>query len=236
MEQWNDTRFAHRWAERNTEDNPERRQTLDLLIAIVASYLDATPVPRRVLDLGCGHGIIAERVLREVPDVALVGVDGSPPMLALSQERLAPFADRVALAQADFEAITPDALPGGPFGVAFAVQSIHNASDEGKRRALASARAVMAPSGLFLLVDRIRLAAPALFPVYRGVWDLAGAAYFGQQREGSTFTEHERSVSGRGDKPGSLEQNLLWLREAGFSEVAAVQVLGVRAVIAAVAR
>jgi hypothetical protein len=42
-------------------------------------------------------------------------------------------------------------------------------------------------------------------------------------------------VEERGDKPGSLEQNILWLREAGFEEVAAVQVIGIRALIAAVA-
>jgi SAM-dependent methyltransferase len=235
MEQWNDPAFARAWAEHNTEDNPERRQALDLLLRIIADYLAAASVTRRVLDLGCGHGVIAERVLREIADVTLAGVDGSAPMLELTRERLAPYAGRFALSQADFETMTPADLPGGPFGVTFAVQSIHNSSDEGKRRALASVRAVLAPCGLFLLVDRIRLAAPALFPVYRSVWDVAGPAFYGQQREGRTLDEHERSVTDRGDKPGSLEQNLLWLREAGFAQVAAVQVVGVRAVIAAVA-
>jgi SAM-dependent methyltransferase len=235
MEQWNDPAFARAWAEHNTEDNPERRQALDLLLRIIADYLAAAPVPRRVLDLGCGHGVIAERVLRELADVSLAGADGSAPMLDLARERLASYVGRFTLSQADFETMTPTDLPGGPFGVAFAVQSVHNSSDEGKRRALASVRAVLAPSGLFLLVDRIRLAAPALFPVYRSVWDVAGPAFYGQQREGRTLDEHERSVADRGDKPGSLEQNLLWLREAGFAQVAAVQVVGVRAVIAAVA-
>lgn len=63
-----------------------------------------------------------------------------------------------------------------------------------------------------------------------------GERFNDQQREGATLEEHERSVAARGDKPGSLEQNLLWLREAGFAEVAALHVVGVRAVIAAVAR
>jgi SAM-dependent methyltransferase len=236
VEQWNDPEFARSWAEHNSQENPERKQTLDLLIALVASYLAAVPVPRRVLDLGCGHGFIAERVLDEVADTTLVGVDGSLPMLNLARERLAPYVGRFMLARADFETMTPGDIPGGSFGVAFAVQSIHNSSDAGKRRALASVRAHMAPDGLFVLMDRIRLATPALFPVYRTVWERLGPAFHGQQREGQTLDEHERSVAERGDKPGSLEQNLLWLREAGFAEVAAVQVIGVRAMIAAVAR
>lgn len=236
MEQWNDADFAHEWAAENPEENPARKQALDLLLAIVNDYLATVPVPRRVLDVGCGHGVVAARVLREIADTTVVGVDGSPPMLELAGERLAPFPGRFALARADFETMTPADLPGGPFGVAIAVESIHNATDEGKKRALASVWAAMAPSGLFLLLDRIRLATPALFPVYRSVWDVAGAGFNDQRNEGRTLAEHERSVAGRGDKPGSLEQNLLWLREAGFAEVAALHVVGVRAVIAAVAR
>lgn len=234
VEQWNDPAFARAWAAAN-QDNPARAEYLDLLIGMVRAHLDAWPVPRRVLDLGCGSGTIAARVLEEIAGTSVVGVDGSPPMLELAREHLARFGNRIQLAHADFETATPDDVPGGPFGAAIAVQSIHNSTDEGKRRALASARAAMAPGGIFVLLDRIRLVTPTLFAAYRSLWDQIGARYHGQDHEGETFAEHERSVAERGDKPGSLEQNLLWLREAGFAEVAAVHVVGVRAVIVAVA-
>jgi ubiquinone/menaquinone biosynthesis C-methylase UbiE len=233
MEQWNDPAFARSWAERNTEDNAERRQPLDLLQRIVSDHLAAGSVPARVLDLGCGHGVVAARIVHELPTVSLVGVDGSPPMLELARERLAPFGERFVLAQADFETMTPADLPGGPFGVAVAVQSLHNSTDEGKKRALNAVRAVLAHGGLFLLLDRVRLATPALFGAYRSVWEALGSAFNSQQREGGTLAEHVRSVAERGDKPGSLEQNLLWLREAGFDEVAVLYAVGVRALIAA---
>lgn len=235
MEQWNDASFARAWAEHNTLENQERKQSLDLLVRITADHLAGVPAPRRVLDLGCGHGVIAARILDEIPDTTVAGMDGSAPMLELARERLAPYAGRFALNQASFETMTPADLPGGPFHVAFAVQSVHNTSDEGKQRAYASVRAVLAPGGLFLLLDRIRLAAPALFGAYRTVWDILGPTSNGQQREGRTLEAHQRSVAGRGDNPGSLEQNLLWLREAGFAQVAALHVVGVRALIAAVA-
>ena len=237
MEQWNDAAFAQEWAEENSQENAERKQSLDLLLRIVSDHLAGAPssVPRRVLDLGCGHGFIAARVLQEIADTTLVGVDGSAPMLELARERLAPYAGRFTLAQADFETMTPGDLPGGPFDAAIAVQAIHNCSDEGKKRAYASTRAVLAPSGLFLLLDRIRLSTPALFGAYRSVWDSLGPTHYGQNREGRTLDEHERSVAERGDKPGSLEQNILWLREAGFSQVAPLHVVGIRALIAAVA-
>lgn len=233
MEQWNDADFARAWAEENAQETEERKQALDLLLKIVADHLASAPAPRKILDLGCGHGYIAARILEETPSTTLIGVDGSAPMLELARERLSLYAGRFALAQADFATMTPDDIPGGPFAVAIAVQSVHNTSDEGKQHAYASTRAVLAPGGLFLVLDRIRLVTPTLFGAYRSVWDVLGPINSGQQREGRSFEEHDRSVAERGDRPGSLEQNVLWLREAGFSQVAALHVVGIRALIAA---
>jgi tRNA (cmo5U34)-methyltransferase len=233
MEQWNDPTFAREWAEENI-DNPGRARVISLLIKIMKDYLKSTGVPPRILDLGCGHGVIAAHILDEIPDATLVGIDGSAPMLAMAQERLSSFGSRAALRQADFDTMTPADLAGGPFGVVFAVQAIHNCSDEGKQRTLASCREVMAEGGLFMLYDRIKLVTPELFPVYRSIWDTTGAEFGGQQHEGDTFADHERTRLLRGDRPGSVEQNVLWLREAGFRTVAVAQVIGIRALIVAV--
>ena len=233
MDPWSDAATAGQWAAANPEDNPARKQTLDLLLKIITDHFQRTAVPRRVLDLGCGHGVIAARILRELPDVTLTGVDGYQPMLALAEEQLAGYPGRYTLSQVNFAEMTPAALGAEPFGVAIAVQSIHNCDDEAKRKAFASAQAVLAPGGLLLLADRIRLAAPALFGVYRSLWDAIGPAWNNQQAEGDTLAEHELAVAQQGDKPGSLEQNVLWLREAGFTEVAVVHVVGIRALIAA---
>jgi SAM-dependent methyltransferase len=234
-EQWNDAEYARAWAARNAEDTAERKQPLDLLVKILADYFAVSDVPRRVLDLGCGHGVVAARVLAELRDVSLVGVDGSAPMLELAREQLAPYGDRVTLARAAFETLTPADLPGSPYGAAFAVQAVHNTDDEGKKRAYESVRETLAPGGLFLLVDRIRLATPSLFGVYRSIWDAVGAMFNAQQNEGATLEEHDQMRIARGDQPGSLEQNLLWLREAGFREMAAVYIVGIRAIVAALA-
>lgn len=234
-DEWNNPAYIRDWVARNSGGNPERKQPLDLLVKTLTDFFAASDVPRRVLDLGCGHGVIAARVLAEIPQTMLVGVDGSQLMLDLARERLAPFAGRVTLAHASFETMTPASLPGAPYGAAFAVQAIHNTDDEGKKRAYLSVRETLAPGGLFVLVDRIRLATPGLFGVYRSVWDMLGATFNAQQQEGTTLEEHDRLRIARGDRPGSLEQNLLWLREAGFREVAPVYVVGIRAVVAALA-
>jgi tRNA (cmo5U34)-methyltransferase len=238
-EEWTSAEFARRWVEENTEQphSPLREEQIDLLTGIIGAYLAPDTLPRRVLDLGCGAGIVMARVLDALPDVACVGVDGSPPMLDMARERLARYTGRYELALVDFERMTANALPSGPYGAAFAVQAIHNSTDEGKRRTYAAAAQVLAPGGVFVLSDRVRVAAPAVFPAYHALWEQFDARYASagwRHSEGQTMDEHERAVEERGDKPGSLEQNLLWMREAGFAQVAALHVVGVRAVIVGV--
>jgi tRNA (cmo5U34)-methyltransferase len=239
-EEWKSAEFARLWVEENTEQphSPLREEQLDLLIDIIRAYPHQDIVPQQVLDLGCGAGIVMARVLEALPDVRCVGLDGSPPMLEMARERLAPYDGRYELALGDFETLEPAAIPGGPFGAAFAVQAIHNATDEGKRRAFAAMVRALAPGGVFILQDRVRIEGTATFPAYRAVWGHYNARHADsgwQEGEGRTMAEHERAVRERGDKPGSLEQNLLWMREAGFAQVAVVHLVSMRAVIVGIA-
>ena len=70
----------------------------------------------RVLDVGCGSGRIGEFVL-EAGAAHYVGVDFSEPMIELARSRLARFADKAELIQADFLRATLD----GSFDVVLAL-------------------------------------------------------------------------------------------------------------------
>jgi 16S rRNA (cytosine1402-N4)-methyltransferase len=62
-----------------------------------------------VVDATLGLGGHAEALLRAVPTTTLVGIDRDPAALALSRERLAPFADRITLVHAVYDHL-PDVL------------------------------------------------------------------------------------------------------------------------------
>jgi hypothetical protein len=70
----------------------------------------------------------------------------------------------------------------------------------------------------------------------RRVWDILGSTYNARQHEVRTLEEHEHSVTECGDKPGSLEQIILWLQEADFSELTTLLVVDGRTFITAVTR
>ncbi len=64
---------------------PERNTHIEIL----ASFYQHFVQKKRVLDLGCGDGIISERLFLIYPHIQLVAVDGSEEMLSAAQKRLA---------------------------------------------------------------------------------------------------------------------------------------------------
>ncbi len=74
-----------------------------------------------VLDAGCGSGRVTEQLLERLPQGRVIALDGSSAMLDQAAVRLAPFADRVELVQADLRA----PLPFGPVDAILSTATFH---------------------------------------------------------------------------------------------------------------
>ena len=66
----------------------------------VASWLELSG-SEVVLDAGCGTGRVTEAVLARLPQGRVIGMDGSPAMVALARNQLGPYAARLRLLVAD---------------------------------------------------------------------------------------------------------------------------------------
>lgn len=79
---------------------PYPSKSADALLTLVR---DAAPDAKRVLDVGCGTGIVAERFIRE--EYTVTGLDRSPAMLERARDRLGP---DVGLREGDAAGFTVD--------------------------------------------------------------------------------------------------------------------------------
>ena len=117
---------------------------------------------RRVLDLGCGGGILAEALAREGARVS--GLDPSPRSVVAAREHAA----RAGLA-IDYRVGTAEELPGAGFtehfDSVFAVDVLEHVDD--LDRALAAIATVLGPGGSFGFLTHNRT--PAAF--LRLIWD-----------------------------------------------------------------
>lgn len=166
--------------------------------------------PLRLLDLGAGTGLLSAMALEEIPPARATLVDLAPQMLAQARARLAGLGGRVEIIEADY---LESPLPG-PFHAVMSALSIHHLEDPDKRRLFARVHDLLIPGGVFVNADQVLGATPAVEEANHLWWlrqaTLAGVspAQMAQARQRMAY-----------DRPASLEDQLAWLRAAGFADV-----------------
>lgn len=190
-----------------------------LQIEIIGLLIDAwRPVPGRVLDLGCGDGILGRMVLERYPGARVWFADFSEPMLAAAREKLGG-TTRARVVAADFGSAEWAAAVGEgvPFDAVLSGFAIHHQPHDRKRALYGEIYGVLADGGLFLNLDHVKSSTGAIEEVFTGyfvdhLFRLSGS---GKSRE-----EIDRWYRTRPDKRENalapLDEQCRWLREIGF--------------------
>jgi SAM-dependent methyltransferase len=188
------------WLERQHGRVSERERQFAMVRSLIPKHPDEE---FRYLDIGCGDGWLDSFILARYPRAQAVLVDGSPLMLERAKERLSAHAGHVTTAQVDLA--TPDwaqAFPH-PIDVVVSTIAIHNLRNPLRIRELyAEVYQFLSEGGFFTNLDYVRLATPALRPLARRAANDPDAGYVA------------RSTSG--GNPGTIDEQLVWLRESGF--------------------
>jgi tRNA (cmo5U34)-methyltransferase len=212
---WKDPANVQQWIAARTSGNPFRREQIEIVLELLAT-LQADG--HRVLDLGSGDGIVAALLLDRFPAAHVTGVDSSPPMLAAAQDRLQAYSGRWTLRAGSMQELGILGLPEEGFDAAIGIQSIHHLTGAEKRTLFRTVAALLRPGGLFVLSDRIMLNSAALFPYYLALWNRVQAQHNGSPAPAAFgYGEHLYALQARGDLPDTLDDQLVWLRDAGFA-------------------
>jgi len=109
----------------------------------------------RVLDIGCGTGTLAVLMAQRGADV--VGIDVSPPMLAVAREkvRVAGLQARVELRELGVTELD-SAFPDGGFDAVTSSLTFSELSDDEVGFALRQAHHLLRPSGWLMICDEVR--------------------------------------------------------------------------------
>lgn len=213
--EWHDPATVQSWIANRTGGNAQRNEHLDIVATLLETF---QPEGLRVLDLGCGDGMVAELLLQRLPGSSVVGYDSSKPMLEAADARLSRYPGRYQLLSGELEDVA--ALGSvGPFDAAIGVQSIHHLDGPGKQALFRQVATLLRPGGFLLLSDRVRLASAALFPLHLALWNRLQRNAGGRlATEGYGYATHLKANEARGDRPDTVEEQLDWMREAGFGE------------------
>jgi ubiquinone/menaquinone biosynthesis C-methylase UbiE len=106
------------------------------------------PTDQQLLDVGCGTGLFAARVLESIPGASVYGMDLSEGMLRQCQERCRAANGRLHLVQGDSERLP---FADNSFDVVTCAHSFHHYPRQAS--VLAQMHRVLRPGGQLLIID-----------------------------------------------------------------------------------
>ena len=224
-------RLPERWAEHDSERFvdvgryfvPDREVQIDVVCTIL-EHVDRGAPLGRVLDLGCGEGVLCEAILTRFPHARVQGIDASAVMLRRVSERLARFGDRFRSVRADLAA-RDWRVDGEPASAVVSSLAVHHLGASDKRSLFADVRRMLSPGGALVIADVMQPASEAGRLLAARAWDEAvrertagdAAAYEEFRTQG--WNMYAAPEPNPVDKPSTVLEHLAWLRAAGFTGV-----------------
>jgi tRNA (cmo5U34)-methyltransferase len=166
------------------------------------------PRAKNILDLGAGSGILTRLIRNRFPNARIHLIDFSAPMLELAGTRLGND-PHITYQKADY---LTEPLPETLCAVVSSL-SIHHLDDNDKRALFHHINQSLLPGGVFINADQVAGPTPTLEARYKTLWleQVRAAGASESQIEASLYRQQQ-------DRCASVEDQLLWLREAGFPD------------------
>lgn len=132
---------------------PSAETQIEVMLEIIGHW---NPNMHRVIDLGCGDGILGKAVRSEFPSIELYCVDFSETMLDAAKKNFAG-SDSVHFIKADFSSSQwKDFLNAADgFDLVVSGYSIHHLQNERKKEIYQEIYALLNPNGLFLNLEHV---------------------------------------------------------------------------------
>jgi tRNA (cmo5U34)-methyltransferase len=211
---WQDAEVARRFLDERRAAIPYAADHLDLIVRLVRHFRGE---PVRLLDRGCGDGILARTILLAFPGSRAVLLDHSAPMLQRAREAMAPFADRCDIVEGELaQPLTWQVAP--PFDLVVSGFAIHHLESPRKRSLYEEIFALLSPGGLFVHLEHVASATPRGEALFDELYIDHIAARTGRDR-GIVENEYHARPDRADNKLEPVEVQLHWLREIGFVEV-----------------
>ena len=235
MAEFNRTRWADNEFAKEYRDNADifivERQRMSGIMASFYRYFIAGKSKTELLDLGCGDGILTERILENNGNVSATLIDASDDMLAKAGERLKDYQD-IDYIRASFQEVMGEDIIGRSYDFIVSSLAIHHLTTDEKRQFLNKIHSHLHAGGYFLNIDVILPPTDTLEQWYLQLWNEwmeERKSLLGIDRD--LFSDVTRRYKAYDEnKPDTLEIQLNALRDIGFAEVDCFYKYGVFAV------
>ena len=228
MSGFDDTRWSEKEFSKDFRDSadgfiPERATLIRTALSYYEFFIKDGKA-KRVLDLGCGDGIITERLIESDSNVEqAILVDASSEMLGAAKERLKGF-NGVEFIESTFEDMMADGglTAKGPFDFVLSSLAIHHLTMKDKAALFDYIYSLLKANGAFINIDVVLGPTDEVDDWYLSDWcdwlRARGVNVDGDE-EDDTFVRPKRCKDIPGNKPDTLGDQIEALKKSGFKEV-----------------
>jgi tRNA (cmo5U34)-methyltransferase len=171
---------------------------------------------RRVLDLGCGDGVLGRAALREFPNATGVFLDFSEPMLAAARRKVRV---RGTFVLADFADPRWTQRVRGQFDAIVSGFAIHHLPDRRKRQLYTEVFARLNPGGIFLNLEHVASASPLGEHVFHELFIDSLHAFHPAKARQQVANEYHNSPGRAANILAPVATQCRWLRRIGYVDV-----------------
>ncbi|MCK9152562.1 class I SAM-dependent methyltransferase [Methanobacterium alcaliphilum] len=182
---------------------------LDDLYCVLVELAQSEKNSPKILDLGAGTGLLTKYLLGKYPDAQFQLIDLSEEMLNIARDRFKDFEN--------FEYISADYVKqpfNDSFDIVVSSLSIHHLKHTEKQLLNQKIFKHLNSGGIFINADQITGPCPFSEETYQKNW-------FNKIDESELDDEYKEPAIERMkfDNPATLDENLKWLKEAGFEDI-----------------
>ena len=174
-----------------------------------------TPNPKRIMDLGCGNGFLAEILLKSFKEASAVLVDHSEPMIENARIHMKDYMSRCEIIHGDFShSIRKYAKPES-MDCIVSGYAIHHLPHEKKKELYQEIYNTLVPGGIFINIEHTASATPEIEKLHDELFIDHLSTHNKRDRQAVAKEYYNRP-----DKADNILERVdiqvNWLREIGF--------------------
>jgi len=178
------------------------------MLQMLTDYIPDDLKPKKILELGCGSGLLSQRIVKKFPTAEIHLLDLSGDILEQCRIHLNE-PENIKFIQADFKDLKFEA---GSYDLIYSSIAIHHIIDAEKKKLFANVYEWLKPKGVFIYADQTRGATDEIYNKHIAHWKKASVELGANNDEWNEWMLHQNSH----DYHVDFETQLLYLKEAGF--------------------
>lgn len=201
---------------------PLAQEQIEIMLRVIAG---CDIKIERILDLGCGDGILTASILQQYPYALGVMLDISEPMIQAAKQKLVNYNDKLDFLLLDYgdSRWIEGVKNKGPFSVIVSGFSIHHQNDCRKQELYSEIFELLKSGGMFLNLEHVSSSSEWVSSLFDEYFIDSMYNMHLQNDAGKTRQEIADEFYRRDDKEANIlapvEKQCEWLRKIGFQDV-----------------